>query len=198
MTTIELAAVIAGYSMALFRVANSARWGWSFLPAWAQVLLPALVTALPAFASQLGGVTTKLELTEAIVVFLGALGTAWRGSLPNKPKDPPTGGIGIRDVVIEGNTASGTSVRGVIVGAFALCLSCSKVPAASPDEALALSQAACRAYVALPTELHNEVDDRACQTVMRICLVPAEPPAELHAEPPALGNRIVTDVDAGQ
>jgi hypothetical protein len=75
--------------------------------------------------------------------------------------------------------------------AMVVCLSCSQVPAASPDEALAISQAACRAYVALPAELRNERDDKACQVVMRICLVPAEPPAELHAEPPALGNKIV-------
>lgn len=95
MSAIELAAIIAGYSMALLRVASAARWSWGFLPPWAQVLVPAMVTALPAFAAQLGAVQTSLDLTEAIVVFLGALGTAWRGTLPAKggkgDDDPPAG-----------------------------------------------------------------------------------------------------------
>lgn len=92
MSVLELAAIIAGYALAAMRVMNAARWSWAFLPPVAQVLLPAIVTALPALASALGGVETKLDIVEAIVVFLGALGTAWRGSLPGGGGGGPGGG----------------------------------------------------------------------------------------------------------
>jgi hypothetical protein len=60
----------------------------------------------------------------------------------------------------------------------------------TPDETLALSQSACRVYMALPAEYHNDRDDKACQVIMRVCLVPAEPPAELHAPAPSYGNEL--------
>jgi hypothetical protein len=45
----------------------------------AQPLLPALLVVLPAIASQFGTVETKLDFAEAVVLALGALGTAIRG-----------------------------------------------------------------------------------------------------------------------
>lgn len=88
----------------------------------------------------------------------------------------------------------------VLLMALALSgLSCAslpkpELPEVSPDSALKAAQDTCRVYDALPAEYRNERDDKACHVVKRICLVPAEPPVELKADPPAMGNKIV---DAG-
>ena len=71
-----------------------------------------------------------------------------------------------------------------------------KLPDVTPEDALSVSRDACRVYMALPADLRNDRDDKACQVIMRVCLVPAEPPAELHTEPASLGNKIV-EGDAG-
>ena len=65
-----------------------------------------------------------------------------------------------------------------------------KPPEVSPDRALSTTQDACRIYEALPAKYRNERDDKACAFVKRICLMPAE----LEAEPPSYGSKIV---DAG-
>ncbi len=85
MSTLELAALIAGYALALARLLNAARGLWSWVPTKLPPLLPALVTVLPLLASQLGAATTKLDITESLVLALGALTTAIRGQHPVPP-----------------------------------------------------------------------------------------------------------------
>jgi hypothetical protein len=80
MTPIEIATIVAGYTLALLRLLGAARPLWSWLPEKAQPILPALLVVLPVIASQFGTVQTKLDFMEAIVLALGALGTAVRGS----------------------------------------------------------------------------------------------------------------------
>jgi hypothetical protein len=82
MTPIEIATIVAGYTLALVRLLGAARPLWSWLPEKAQPLLPALLVVLPAIASQFGTVETKLDFAEAVVLALGALGTAIRGGAP--------------------------------------------------------------------------------------------------------------------
>lgn len=79
MTIIELAALLAGYALALARLLNAAKPLWSWVPEKAQPLLPALITVLPVLASSLGGVETRLDLAEALLLAFGALTTAVRG-----------------------------------------------------------------------------------------------------------------------
>ena len=83
MTPIEIATIVAGYTLALVRLLGAARPLWSWLPEKAQPLLPALLVVLPAMASQFGTVETKLDFAEAVVLALGALGTAIRGGAPS-------------------------------------------------------------------------------------------------------------------
>lgn len=85
MSTLELAALLAGYALALARLLNAAKLLWSWLPVKLQPLLPALVTVLPLLASQLGAAETKLALSEALLLALGALTTAVRGQHPVPP-----------------------------------------------------------------------------------------------------------------
>lgn len=85
MSTLELAALIAGYALAVARLLNAGKLLWSWLPTKLQPLLPALVTVLPLLAAQLGAVTTKLDLVESLVLALGALTTAIRGEHPVPP-----------------------------------------------------------------------------------------------------------------
>src|SRR4051812_25194450 len=82
MTTLEIAALLAGYALALCRLLNAAKALWSWLPSKLQPLLPALITVLPMLAAQLGVAHTKLDISEALLLAFGALTTAVRGELP--------------------------------------------------------------------------------------------------------------------
>ncbi len=85
MSPIEIATLIAGYSLALCRLLGAAKPLWAWLPAKAQPFLPALIVVLPAIASQFELVQTKLDFAEAFVVALGAIGTALRGGTMPEP-----------------------------------------------------------------------------------------------------------------
>lgn len=85
MSTLELAALLAGYALAMARLLNAARPLWAWVPVKLQPLLPALVTVLPLLASQLGAATTRLDMTESGILALGALMTAVRGQHPVPP-----------------------------------------------------------------------------------------------------------------
>jgi hypothetical protein len=54
-------------------------YGW--LPEKVQPVVPAVLAVLPAIALQFGLVATKLDFAEAVVIALGALGTAVRGGV---------------------------------------------------------------------------------------------------------------------
>ena len=86
MTPIEIATIVAAYALALARLLGAARPLYGWLPAKAQPFLPALIVVLPAIASQFSLVQTKLDLVEAIVVALGAVGTALRGPAEPEPE----------------------------------------------------------------------------------------------------------------
>jgi predicted membrane-bound dolichyl-phosphate-mannose-protein mannosyltransferase len=79
MTVLELAPVLAGYILAVIRLANAARPVWTWLPNWLQVALPGILVALVPLAQQVGRSETKLDLAVALVMVFGALGTAARG-----------------------------------------------------------------------------------------------------------------------
>lgn len=86
MTTIELAALLAGYALAIARLLNAAKLLWAWVkPTWLQPALPALVTVLPLLAAQLGAAETKLDISEALLMAFGALSTAVRGERPVPP-----------------------------------------------------------------------------------------------------------------
>lgn len=82
MSVLELAAMLAAYALATARLLNAAKPLWSWVPTKLQPLLPALLTVLPALGAQLGMVHTKLDLTETLIMALGALMTAVRGQHP--------------------------------------------------------------------------------------------------------------------
>lgn len=88
---IQLAAIAAGYLLALSRLLDVARPLWHWAPQWLQLALPALVVTLPDFASALGLVKTPVDLMQSIVVAIGTMTTAMRGALPKKVFDklPP-------------------------------------------------------------------------------------------------------------
>lgn len=86
MTTLEIAALLAGYALALARLLNAGRALWAWVkPTWLQPLLPALVTILPLLATQLGAADTKIAISEALLMAFGALATAVRGEKPVPP-----------------------------------------------------------------------------------------------------------------
>ncbi len=87
LSIIQLAAIVAGYALAVSRLMDAARPLWHWAPQWLQLALPALVTALPEFAAALGLVKTKTDLMQAIVIALGTVTTAMRGALPKKVFD---------------------------------------------------------------------------------------------------------------
>ena len=80
MTPIEIAVLVAAYALALARLLGAARPLYTWLPEKAQPFLPALIAVLPVIASKFELVQTKLDFAEAVVVALGALGTALRGA----------------------------------------------------------------------------------------------------------------------
>jgi hypothetical protein len=85
MSFLEFVALLAAYALATARLLNAAKPLWSWVPTKLQPLLPALLSVLPTLAAQLGMVHTKLDLTETLVVALGALMTAVRGQHPVPP-----------------------------------------------------------------------------------------------------------------
>lgn len=85
MTPIEIATLVAAYSLALARLLGAARPLYSWLPEKVQPVVPAVLAVLPAIASQFGLVATKLDFAEAVVIALGALGTALRGATQPEP-----------------------------------------------------------------------------------------------------------------
>lgn len=81
MTPIEIATLVAAYSLALARLLGAGRPLYGWLPEKVQPVVPALVAVLPSIAGQFGLVQTKLDFAEAVVIALGALGTAVRGGV---------------------------------------------------------------------------------------------------------------------
>ena len=79
MTPIEIATLVAAYALALARLLGAARPLYDWLPEKVQPVVPALIVVLPAIAAQFELVQTKLDFAEAVVIALGALGTAARG-----------------------------------------------------------------------------------------------------------------------
>jgi len=108
MQAIEIAAIVAGYALALLRLLNAARPLWAWAPTWVQVFLPALVTTLPALAEQLGMAKTGLDLTETVFVFIATLSTAARGRPDvltrgsGRRGGPPAVGAGILVFMLSG------------------------------------------------------------------------------------------------
>ncbi len=84
LSIIQLAAIVAGYALAVSRLMDAARPLWNWAPPWLQVALPAIVTALPDFAAALGLVKTPVDFAQTIVIALGTILTAMRGALPPK------------------------------------------------------------------------------------------------------------------
>jgi hypothetical protein len=163
MTTIEFAALCAAYVMALARLATIARPLWNYGPPWVQALLPAAPIILTQLAGQLGAVKTTLDLTEAGLVAMLAVGTAVRGAK-------------------QGAALALLAVGGVTACA-ALGVGGSKAPAVTAAEAYRTAANACALYRVAPAELRTPEADSACRELADVCI---------EAPPPAYGNKVVS------
>lgn len=86
MTTLEIAALVATYALAVTRLLKPTQPLWSRLPRWAQLVLPALLVSLPQLAGALGLVETQLELVEAIFQAIVAVAIAAGGQTGSAAK----------------------------------------------------------------------------------------------------------------
>lgn len=82
MSPLQIAALVVAYLLAFARLFDAARPLWAWIPAKFQPLAPAVLAVIPAIVDAFRGVTSKTELTIAIMGALGTLTTAVRGALP--------------------------------------------------------------------------------------------------------------------
>jgi hypothetical protein len=149
MSTLELAAVLAGAVMALARLFRVAAPLWNYGPAWVQPLLATLPLVLTQLGGALGAVQTKLDLTEVLLVGVLAVAAAVRGATSKAPVAAL--------LLFVGLSTSG----------------CSLLSAPPPDtaarDAYRAAKAACAAYELAPAEAHNDEMDRTCRSLRLVC-----------------------------
>ncbi len=148
MSAIELAALIAGFLMAVARLARVAAPLWNYGPAWVQPLLATLPLILTEIAGKLGAVTTKLDFAEAAIVGVLTVVAAVRGVMHKAPV--------------------AALLLFVAVGASA-CSSFQKAPDTAARDAYRGAKAACAAYELAPSSAHNAETDRACRSLRLVC-----------------------------
>jgi hypothetical protein len=147
MSTIELAALIAGFLMAAARLARVAAPLWNYGPTWVQPLLATLPLLLTELGGKLGAVHTKLDFAEVAIVGVLTLVAAVRGAVG---KAAPLAAL----LLCVG--ASGCSV-------FA------KAPDTAAADAYQAAKAACALYELAPAERHTAEMDKSCRSLRLVC-----------------------------
>jgi hypothetical protein len=150
MSTIELAALIAGFLMAVARLSRVAAPLWNYGPVWVQPLLVTLPLALTELAGRFGAVHTKLDLTEAGLVAALTLFAAVRGAI--HPKAVAL----VLLCFVSFSTSACSMFR-------------SPPPETAAREAYKAAKTACRLYDLAPAERHTAEMDRTCRSLRLVC-----------------------------
>lgn len=148
MTTLELAAMLAGFVMAIARLARVVGPLWNYGPAWVQPLLATLPLVLTQLGGALGAVETRLDLTEALLVGALTLAAAVRGATASK--------------------AVALLLCFVCLNSTA-CSYFQKAPATAASDAYRGAKQACELYELAPAEHHNSEMDRTCRSLRLVC-----------------------------
>jgi hypothetical protein len=156
MSTIELAAVLAGAVMAIARLARVAAPLWKYGPPWVQALIPLLPLMLTQIGDMLGAVKTTLDLSSvllfAVLTIAAAVGDARRAASGSALALLLFAGVGL--------SASG-------------CAFFEKAAKAAPEtaarDAYKAAKAACALYELAPAERHTDEMDRTCRSLRLVC-----------------------------
>lgn len=153
MSTIELAAVIAGAVMALARLFRVAAPLWKYGPPWVQALVPIAPLMLTQIGDMLGAVQTKLDLASvllfALLTIAAAIGDARKAA------------------------SAGVALICLFCGFGAAAGGCAKFAAPPPEtaarDAYRTAKAACELYELAPAEHHTAEMDRTCRSLRLVC-----------------------------
>lgn len=99
MTPLEYGAMLASYALASARLLGRVRPVADLFPTWAQFLIVALPILLTQFAGAVGAAHTGLDLGDAGLQLVIALGIAWRGQHPVLPAKSKPADEDITDAV---------------------------------------------------------------------------------------------------
>lgn len=150
MSAIELAALVAGFLMAVARLSRVAAPLWNYGPSWVQPLLATLPLVLTELAGKLGAVTTKLDFAEVAMVGVLTLVAAVRGVI-----HPKTTVAGVLLLAIGASTSA--------------CSAMAKAPDTAARDAYTAAKAACALYELAPVEKHTADMDRTCRSLRLVC-----------------------------
>jgi hypothetical protein len=145
MSTIEIAALIAGFVMAIARLARVVAPLWNYGPSWVQPLLTTLPIVLTQLGGALGAVETKLDLTEALLVGALTIAAAVRGA------------VGPQAALV------------LLVAALSTATACASAPEVSARDSYRAALAACVVYDASPADARTPEADKACAELRAVC-----------------------------
>jgi hypothetical protein len=148
MSIIELAAMLAGFVMAIARLARVAAPLWNYGPAWVQPLLATLPLVLTQLGGALGAVQTKMDLTEALLVGCLTLAASIRGAVSKAPAAAL--------LLFVGLGSSG-------------CAAFAPQEATIARDAYQTAKTACEIYDLAPAERRNPEMDRVCRSMRLVC-----------------------------
>lgn len=144
MSTIELAAILAGAVMALARLARVAAPLWKYGPPWVQALIPVLPLLLTQIGDMLGAVHTTLDLT-SVLLFAGLTIAAAVG---DARKAAP--------LVLLCLVGFGSSA-------------CASAPSVSARDSYRAARTACELYAHAPADARTPEADKACAELEAVC-----------------------------
>jgi hypothetical protein len=150
MSVIELAALIAGFLMAVARLARVAAPLWSYGPSWVQPLLATLPLMATELAGKFGAVHTKLDLAEVLLVAGLVVAASVRG-------------------VVSKGAAVAVLLIVACFGATACGAFDSQEPAATARDAYETSLVACQLYELAPPARHTAEMDKICKALHGVC-----------------------------
>lgn len=150
MSTIELAAIVAGALMAIARLARVAAPLWKYGPPWVQTLLTTLPLLLTQIAGQLGAVATELDLA-SVLLFAGLTITAAVGDARR------------------GVHFAGVLLLAGLAGSSSGCAYLDQQPAKVVDDAFLYAKEACAMYEEQSVEYHTPEMDKACRSLRLVC-----------------------------
>lgn len=150
MSTIELAAIIAGALIAIARLARVAAPLWKYGPPWVQTLLTTLPLLLTQVAGQLGAVATELDLASVLLF------------------------AGLTIVAAVGDARRGVHFAGVLllaglVGSSSGCAYLDQQPAQVASDAYTMAKEACVMYELQAEEYHTPEMDKVCKSLRLVC-----------------------------